>query len=204
MEKKIVSKPLLLLFLGISLLYISCSKDDDGQTGTKTQFGIFKVINDTSVELNGTINSASLNNFNALIKAYPNVRTINMVNCDGSSDDEVNLRLSKLVYDRETSIHINDNGSIASGGTDFFLAGTSRTKGNNTRIGVHSWSDGSNEATDFAVGHANHLPYINYYVSIGFTQEQAEAFYYFTINAAPASSIHWMTDAEIEQYNMLK
>ena len=69
---------------------------------------------------------------------------------------------------------------------------------------MHSWSDGNGtQATDFAVGHAYHLPYINYYVSVGFTQQQAENFYYYTINAATAENIHWMTDAEIVTYNIL-
>ena len=97
-----------------------------------------------------------------------------------------------------------DNGSIASGGVDFFLAGTKRTKGSNTQIGVHSWSDGTNTAIDYVVGHANHFPYINYYKNIGFSQEDAESFYYFTISSATAKSIHWMTESEILKYNILK
>ena len=61
-----------------------------------------------------------------------------------------------------------DNGLIASGGVDFFLAEIKRTRDSNTQIGVHAWSAGNNvSATDFPVGHANHLPYINYYKSIG-------------------------------------
>lgn len=97
-----------------------------------------------------------------------------------------------------------DNGTIASGGTDFFLAGMKRTKGKNTRIGVHSWADGLGKtATDYPKGDQNHEPYINYYESIGMTRQQAEAFYYFTINAATAENIHWMTDAEIAKYKML-
>ncbi|MDG2195217.1 MAG: hypothetical protein P8K77_10315 [Polaribacter sp.] len=76
-----------------------------------------------------------------------------------------------------------DNGEIASGGVDFFIAGIQRTKGSNIKIGVHSWAGDNETATDFPVGHANHLPYINYYISVGFTKQQVESFYYFTINA---------------------
>jgi hypothetical protein len=68
---------------------------------------------------------------------------------------------------------------------------------------VNYWAGVTVTANDFPVGHANHLPYINYYVSVGFTQQQSEDFYYFTINAAPASSIHWMTTEEIAQYNLI-
>lgn len=188
-----------ILFLTAMLpLIFSCNK--------KTKFGIFKVMNDKkTIEMNGVIKKSSLKNFEKLVKKYGKVNRINIINCPGSKDDETNLKLSKKVHEKGMTIHILDNGEIASGGVDFFLAGTKRTKGNNTKIGVHSWSSGNGEvATDFPVGHANHIPYINYYVSVGFTQEQAENFYYFTINSAPAESVHWMTDAEISQYHILK
>jgi hypothetical protein len=181
-------------------MYVSCDKDNS----SSNQFGIFTVLSDSvTIEMDGTINRNSLENFNELVDNYPNVNQINIVNCDGSSDDEVNLQLSLKVHQMQINTHILDNGIIASGGTDFFLAGKDRTKGANTQIGVHSWSDGNNEATDFPNGHEFHLPYINYYQSIGFTQQQAEDFYYFTINAAPAESIHWMTTEEISQYGIL-
>jgi len=201
--RKFILKPVILLLVGSLLCFSSCSNDDDSTSNPSRQFGIFKAINDTTAEMDGVIGSNSLANFNAMIAVNPNINTINIINCDGSEDDETNLQLSILVHQRGTNIHIHDNGTIASGGTDFFLAGTSRTKGTNTRVGVHSWSDGTNEATDFPVGHQEHQRYIDYYVSVGFTQQLAEAFYYYTINAASAANIHWMTDEEITQYNIL-
>ena len=185
-----------ILLIVISLT--SCKKKSD------RTFDIFTVqSDDVTLQMDGTINKNSKECFDDLIKQYPNITTINIVNCDGSSDDEVNLQLSKEVHSRGINTHLLDDASIASGGVDFFLAGIKRTRDNNTKIGVHSWSDGNNSATDFSVGHSNHLPYIDYYKSVGFTQQEAEDFYYFTINAAPASSIHWMTDTEIIQYKML-
>ncbi len=200
--KKLLKYSLLILFT----ITFSCNNDDDSiSTSNAREQGIFKVlVGDTTIEMNGVIGSSSLNNFNTLFAAFPSINKINIKQCDGSEDDETNLLLSKRVYDLSINTHLMDNGSIASGGVDFFLAGIQRTKGTSTQIGVHSWSDGGSvQATDFPVGHANHLPYINYYVSVGFTQERAEAFYYFTINAASAESIHWMTDLEIETHNIL-
>ncbi len=206
-SNKVVTKPLPFLLL-LGFFFVSCESDDDGTNQKVVQFGIFKVLDQSTIELDGVINSASLTNFNELIAEYPDINTINMVNCDGSSDDEVNLELSALVHQRNIDIHINEGGVIASGGTDFFLAGIHRTRGVNTQIGVHSWGgedDDGNEvmATDFPEGHEYHLPYINYYVSVGFTQQQAEDFYYFTINAASAFDIHWMTDEEIARYGLV-
>ena len=193
-------------FLMAIILLLSCGNNDDDTTTVNTikNFGIFKVLEDnTTIEMDGTIGSLSLTNFNNLTTAFPNVNKINLKNCDGSSDDEINLQLSLKVHQKNINIHLMDNGEIASGGVDFFLSGIQRTKGSNTKIGVHSWAGDNETATDFPVGHANHLPYINYYVSIGFTQKQAEDFYYFTINAAPANSMHWMSDAEIIQYKVV-
>lgn len=194
----------LALFVGC----YACSNNDEvvtnPPTSTTKQFGIFKVTNATTVEMNGEIGYNTLTDFNRLIENYPNINLINMNQVPGSSNDEVNLQVSKRVFDLNIATHLLDNGEIASGGVDFFIAGVKRTKGTNTKIGVHSWSDGSNDATAFPLGHANHLPYINFYVSVGFTQQQAENFYYFTINAAPASGIHWMTEAEITQYELIK
>ena len=154
--------------------------------------------------MNGVINGSSLVNFNKLISKYPNIKTINIKQCDGSSDDEVNLQLSKKVHDLGIATHLLDNAEIASGGVDFFLAGVKRTAGKNTEIGVHSWDDGTNKATDYPEGHAYHLHYINYYKSVGFSNAEAKAFYYFTIKAAAPNDIHWMTKDEIVKYRILK
>jgi len=205
---KTILKSILFLFLTISLAS-SCNKDDDITANNAKTYGIFKVLDDNlTVEMNGVINSKSLAKFNALHKAFPTITTINIKQCDGSMDDETNLKLSAKVHQLGLHTHLLDNGLIASGGVDFFLAGIERSAGVKTKIGVHSWAgeDGSGKtvtATDFPVGHAYHLPYINYYMAVGFTQQQAADFYYFTINIATADNIHWMTNEEIKTYGML-
>lgn len=204
---KHLNVPIFLLFF---FLLFSCSEEDDNINPSSTQFGIFAVqADETTVRMDGEITSSTLNDFNQLLQNYPNVNRIEIVECEGSSDDEINLQVSLKVHQQGIETHLNDNGLIASGGVDFFLAGIRRTKGSNTQIGVHSWGgedDDGNEisATDFPVGHSNHLPYIEYYQAVGFSQQDAEDFYYFTINAAAPEDIHWMTDAEIAQYNILK
>lgn len=200
------ARKIVMVTIAFFMLLASCTGNNEVVIkDSQTVFGIFKVLQDgKTAEMNGTINSSSLVNFNKLFQKNPKVTKINIKQCDGSSDDEVNLLVSKRVYDLNIEIHLLNNAEIASGGVDFFLAGKRRTRGSGTKIGVHSWSNGQNEATDFPVGHANHLPYINYYKSIGFTDEEAKAFYYFTINAAAAKDIHWMTEEEIVKYKMLK
>ncbi|WP_062057792.1 hypothetical protein [Aquimarina longa] len=198
---------LIFVSLFITSITASCSNDDDNKPQQK-QFGIFKILDDKgTVEMNGVINDSSLKNFNALLISFKNIKQINIRQCDGSNNDDINLKLSSKVNKLGINIHLLDNGLIASGGVDFFIAGKKRTKGKNTKIGVHSWSEeegkDKKQATDYPKGHVKHLPYIKYYVSVGFTQKQAEDFYYFTINAASASKIHFMTDAEIKKYGLL-
>ena len=183
MKTKFKTSTILFLTIG-KLSLTSCSKDDGIQILNSRNQGIFKVLqDDTTIEMNGVIGSTSLTDFNTLFTAFPNIKIISIRQCDGSMDDTTNLLLSKRIYDLNISTYLMDNGEIASGGVDFFIAGIQRTKGTNTKIGVHSWAGENVTATDFPVGHAHHLPYINYYVSVGFTQQQAEDFYYFTINA---------------------
>lgn len=166
---------------------------------------IFSVSgNQKTFVLNGVVNSSALDQFKDLVAKYPQIKQIDIVNCEGSINDRINLKLSQYIHENNFNIHLLKDGIIASGGTDLFLAGHKRTKEQNTKIGVHSWAGNNTTATDFPKGHKHHLPYINYYVSVGFTQEEAEDFYYFTINSASANDIHWMTSEEITTYHILK
>ncbi len=185
----------------VTLLPLLCSCKKDGDR----QFGIFTVLeNKVTVEMEGEIGNQTLNDFEAMISEYPEIGRIEIIECPGSGNDDVNLEVSALVYARGISTHIKDGGEVASGGTDFFLAGVKRTVGTDTRIGVHSWEGGGQEATDFPVGHQEHQKYIDYYVSVGFSQELAEDFYYFTINAASSDNMHYMTAGEISQYGIIR
>lgn len=165
---------------------------------------IFSISEDhKTIVLDGAINSSAFDKFKALSEQYPQAKQIEIINCEGSINDDVNLKLAKYIHQNNFNIHLADNGLIASGGTDLFLAGHQRTIGENTKIGVHSWSGVLKTATDFPKGHEHHLPYIEYYQAVGFSQQEAEDFYYFTIHSAPANDIHWMTEEEIEKYRVL-
>ncbi len=181
-----------------SLLFMaSCGIDND------RQFGIFEVMeDDVTVIMDGVITTNSLDDFIALDDAFPDVNLINIRECEGSLDDEINLEMSLRVHQAGINTHLLENATIQSGGVDFFLAGIKRTTDANTGIGVHSWADAVSMATDYPEGHEEHQAYIDYFMAIGFSQAEAEDFYYFTIYAASADDIHWMTEAEIEQYGM--
>lgn len=198
---KSITRNLTFLFLiGILAFTSSCKKD----SVLATDFGVFSTQDANTAIMNGVIGSNTPKHWDNFIAVNPSITRIIMKNCPGSEDDTANLEASRKIRQQGVSIHLPADAEIASGAVDLFLAGITRTRDAGSKIGVHSWSDGgSKEATDFPVGHANHQPYIEYYKEMGLSQVDAEAFYYFTINAAKAADIHWMTDAEIAQYKLL-
>ncbi len=187
------------LALAIVLLVATCSCK---KTGFLTKYGIFHVKNETTVVMNGTIGGRTLKHFDNLIEKHPNIELIVMENCPGSRNDEVNLKLAKKVHDLGINMQLNSDSEIASGAVDLFLAGEIRTITKGAKLGVHSWAGNGQEADQLPENSPEHDLYINYYKSIGMTEQAAREFYFYTIRAAKANDIHWMTEEEIEYYNM--
>lgn len=197
---KQVTKSIFILLLASAILS-SCGKEEV----SAEDYGIFSNQNDTTVLMNGLIDSDIPTYWNNYIAAYPNTKRMIMKDCPGSTDDEANWEAARSIRTQDITIHLPADTEIASGAVDLYLAGTSRTREEGSKIGVHAWSDGNGtEATEYPVGHEEHQGAIDYYVDMGFSVEDAEAFYYFTINAAAAADIHWMTNEEIAEYKLLK
>lgn len=193
--------PIILILL-VSISHLGCNEDID--LSLVSDFGIFTVQTDgTTAIMDGEIKSRTLDDFKDMLEGHPNIGLIQIADAPGSNDDEINFEMGVLLNQRGIDTHLLDNAEAASGGVDFFLAGVKRTRGTNTRLGVHSWSDGrGNEATDFPEDSEEHSINIEYYEDLGFTPEWAREFYFFTIYAASARNIHWMTEDEITQFGI--
>ncbi len=153
--------------------------------------------------MSGVIDSTTPETVKSLLGEYPSVKTIVMVDVPGSADDEANLKAARMIRKAGLAVHIPADGIIASGGVDFYLAGSTRTMDAGAKFGVHSWGgadEDGNEliATEIPESHDMHKLYISYYKEIGVD----ESFYWYTLKAAPAESIHWMTSEEIRQYGI--
>lgn len=153
--------------------------------------------------MKGEIETRSLRDFQALLQAHPQVKRVNIVECPGSSDDAVNFRLGRLVYSRRLHTHLVKDGTVASGGVDFFLAGHVRSRGPGARFGVHSWSTGQLSADQLDDEDPSHDLYLEYYESIGLSPSLAEDFYFFTLDAAGPDDIHIMTEGQLRRYRVL-
>ncbi|MEO9483683.1 MAG: hypothetical protein ABJG47_09570 [Ekhidna sp.] len=191
-----MSNQRLSVLLLISLLFFACKKSNI----VTQSIAPFSIVDDTTIAINDVINGNSLRAFNEAIRQNPKTKLLVFKEAPGSEDDEVNVQLGRKLHEVALNTHVENNGFIASGAVDLFLAGISRTLGENTRVGVHSWSDGNKEATDFPRSAPEHQLFIRYYTDIGLSQQLAEDFYFFTIDAAPARDVYLMTPEEIEQY----
>ena len=197
-----------LLTLCSSLVTLN-SCDESGNFGysdnlDQHDFPPFYVSNDhRSATLDGTIDSNSFSQFTQMLNEHPEIATILFDQAPGSLDDDVNLQIGKRLSDLNLNTHILDNGIIASGAVDLFLAGRERTRGFNTSIGVHAWADSDgNQAADYPENNSVHDHYINYFLSIGMGSQLANDFYFFTINAADPDNLYFMNESEIQLYQI--
>lgn len=148
--------------------------------------------------MTGVIGSTTPALVTALLADAPQVRVIVMPDVPGSEDDESNLQAARQIRAAGLATCVPSTGSIASGGVDFFLAGTRRSAADGARLGVHSWGGPGFDGVDLPRDDPEHRRYLDYYAEMGIDAE----FYWFTLMAAPADDIHWMTRAEIERYGM--
>jgi hypothetical protein len=132
-----------------------------------------------------------------LILEHPAVTEIVMKDMPGSMDDDSNVRAARLVRDRGLATHVPADREVASGATDFFLAGTRRTWEPGAKFGVHSWGGLEVDGDQVPKDHPQHQLYLDFYAEMGIPSE----FYWYTLEAASASDIHWMTESELELYD---
>ncbi|MBM7068858.1 hypothetical protein [Actibacterium sp. 188UL27-1] len=144
---------------------------------------------------NGDIDSDTLGAFRAIIDQNPNIRRL--VECDmpGSLDDDTMIALAYQVRRLGLETYLTSTSDITSGAADLFLAGTRRTM----ERSVHSWSDGERDAINYPRGSPEHEQNRVYVKTV----LGSDAFYWFTIQAAPFDGMHQMTQAEIRRFGLL-
>ncbi len=152
-----------------------------------------------SLFMDGVIYSGTLKDIQKVLNKNPQITTLVMGEVPGSVDDEINLLASKEIRKNLINTYIPENGWVASGGTDMFLAGENRNIHPSAKLGVHSWGGGEMEALEYPKDDVEHQKYLDYYKEM----DIPSAFYWYTLEAAPANEIHWMTADEIDRYNVI-
>lgn len=156
------------------------------------------IVKDT-IYMRGVIYGNTLHDIQGAFDKNPKITTLVMEDVPGSIDDEVNLVASLEIRKRQINTYIPNDGMVASGGTDMFLAGKERAVHPTAKVGVHSWAGMDSVALDFPRAHKEHEKYLDYYREMGIPLD----FYWYTLEAAPADSIHWMTTVEMNQYRVV-
>ena len=154
-------------------------------------FGPFTVVAPDRAELNGSIESETPAQFAAMLRTFPGIRQIDMIDCPGTGDDEANLMLARMLRQDGIATNVPDGGSVRSGGVELFLAGTKRSAAPTAEFAVHSWRDEDGmEADDFAESDPVNQEYVDYYREIGMTEDKARAFYAMTNSVAHDDALY--------------
>jgi len=155
-------------------------------------------VEDNKLHMPGLINSYTQEQLKDIFGEHPEIDTIVLGQMPGSIDDGANLEEAAWVAARGVNTYLPREGSIASGAPNFFLVGKSRVVEEGAVVSVHSWAYWRGiTAQDLPRDDSAHELYIGFYESIGWTRAQAEDFYFFTIEKAPAEYMYVMTPQEM-------
>ncbi len=170
---------------------------------TPGDFGPFQVVSSDTAEMSGTVDSRSPEQFRQMLRLHPGIKYIEMIDCDGSVDEEANLMLARQIRQAGISTHVPAHGSIRSGAVELFLAGIRHTADPGAEFIVHSWMDENGlEANDYPASDPVHAEYLNYYTEMGVPADKARAFYALT-NSVPFSEQLKLSRDDLARYALL-
>lgn len=163
-------------------------------------FGPFRVLDASRAALVDVTDERSPAQFAALLRAWPGVSLVEMIDCPGTDDDRANLALGRMIRARGIATHVPAGGSVRSGAVELFLAGKRRIADPGAEFAVHAWEDEDGmEPEDFAADAPENRLYLDYYREMGMSPSEAGAFYAMT-NSVPHAEAKWLTAAEIGRW----
>ena len=155
-------------------------------------YGPFRVLDAGRAALVDVTDEAAPAQFSAMLRDYPGVSMLVMIECPGTEDDRANLRLGRMIHASGITTHVPPGGSVRSGGVELFLAGARRIADPGAEFAVHAWADeDGREPTDYAAAAPENRAYIDYYREMGMSAMQAANFYAMT-NSVPNADAKWM------------
>ena len=164
------------------------------------RFGPFRVVDAKTAALVDVTDERSPAQFAAMLRAYPELALLELVDCPGTYDDMANLRLGRMIRAAGLSTHVPRGGSARSGGVELFLAGVDRQVDEGGEFAVHAWADEDGlEASDYSANAPENRKYLNYYQEMGMDADTARAFYAMT-NSVPFGGARWFGAAEMRRW----
>jgi hypothetical protein len=164
------------------------------------QFGPFVVVGDERAELEGSIETNTPAQFREMLRRYPAIKQIDMIECPGTGDDSANFAIARMIRKAGITTYVPDGGSVRSGGVELFLAGARRHAEPGAEFAVHSWRDEDGlEAEDVPADDPLNQEYINFYREMGMEPAKAKAFYALT-NSVPHDDALYLKARDIAAY----
>lgn len=158
----------------------------------------FEIIDDQSVEIRATLGKKFHKRFLKFSEQNPKIKELYLMEIPGSINDEWNTKTCVYIHKNGMNTHLKSNSMIASGGVDLFISGNKRTIEEGAKIGVHSWRDLKKDGSDYPRDAEEHQLFIDFFEVIDFDT----SFYWYTLEAAPGNDIHWMSNEEINKYQL--
>ena len=164
------------------------------------QYGPFRVIDERRVALVGETDASTPGFFSAMLRDFPGLEQLDMVECPGTRDDRANLKVGRMIRAAGLVTHVPAIGSVRSGAVELFLAGVERDIAQGAEFAVHSWMDAhGREADDFAMDAPENRQYLDYYREMGMSDGDARAFYDFT-NSVPHRRALWLEASDMRRW----
>jgi hypothetical protein len=163
-------------------------------------YGPFRVLDNARAALVDATDSRSPGQFAAMLRAFPGIKQLEMVECPGTEDDRANLKLGLMIHAQGIATHVPDGGSVRSGAVELFLAGVEHTATAGAEFAVHSWIDDyGREPRDYGANSPENMAYIAYYKAMGMGEAEARGFYAMT-NSVPSSQAKWLSAADMRRW----
>jgi len=160
-------------------------------------FGPFRVVDPTRAVLVGTTDATTPAQFAALLRTYPELQTLDLVEAPGTENDRANLTVGRMIREAGLTTRVPRGGSVRSGAVELFLAGVRREVEDGAQFAVHSWRDNhGHEPDDFAADAPENRTYLDYYREMGMSADGARSFYAMT-NAVPNARARWLGASEM-------
>jgi len=164
------------------------------------QYGPFLVLDEERAAMIGSTDSVSPKHFDAMMRDFPGLATLEMVEAPGTSNDIANLAVGRKIRANGLTTHVPNGGSVRSGAVELFLAGVERTMEAGAQFAVHSWLDNyGREPDDFPLDAPANRLYLDYYMEMGMSEARARAFYAMT-NSVPHHSAKWLRAPDMRRW----
>jgi len=151
-------------------------------------------VEENTAYLSGVLDSNLVADLTDFLAEHPNVTDLVLVDVPGSIDQQATMDSARLIRRLGLNTHIAPTGYVLSGGVDLFLGGIERTIGAGAGVGIHAWSDGTRiNASSANVADPIHATYVNFYLEMGVP----ERFYWFSLTAAPADRVYFLSPEEV-------